>query len=140
MPQLSSTDRLIMAAKNMRDALKILIWRCHSLPSEMTPSQPLQSWRKFSNSNYGRKSNSHPSGCASQGQSTYMPHQIIQSNLSFSHAQPRQRISQKTIHARDITNAPLLPRVVTPITNNNSPPRVPTRSQNLSPHKISQDD
>jgi hypothetical protein len=52
---------------------------------------------------------------------------------------PRQTRSQTTIHARDIINVPLLPRVVTPITRNPSPPRVPTRSRNLSPHNLSQD-
>jgi hypothetical protein len=52
----------------------------------------------------------------------------------------RQTRSQTTIHARDITNAPLLPRVVTPRTRNPSPLRVPTRSRNLSPHTLSQDD
>jgi hypothetical protein len=53
---------------------------------------------------------------------------------------PRQTISQTTIHARDITNTPLLLRVVTPRTLNSSPLRVPTRSQNLSPRNLSQDD
>jgi hypothetical protein len=50
------------------------------------------------------------------------------------------KISQTTIHAQDITNAPLLPRVVTPMTLNPSPPRVPTRSRNLSPRNLSQND
>jgi hypothetical protein len=53
---------------------------------------------------------------------------------------PRQTRSQTTIHARDLTSAPLLPRVVTPVTRNPSPPRVPTRSQNLSPRNLSQAD
>jgi hypothetical protein len=53
---------------------------------------------------------------------------------------PRQTRSQTTIHTQDITNAPLLPRVVTPRTLKPSPPRVPTRSQNLSPRNLSQND
>jgi hypothetical protein len=53
---------------------------------------------------------------------------------------PRQTRSQTTIHARDLTNAPSLPRVVTPMTSQPSPPRVPRRSQNLAPHNLSQDD
>jgi hypothetical protein len=53
---------------------------------------------------------------------------------------PRQRRPQTTIHDRDITNSPLLPRVVTPMTRNPSPPRVPTRSRNLSPRNLSQND
>jgi hypothetical protein len=60
--------------------------------------------------------------------------------LASSMPPPRQTRSQTTIHARDITNAPLLPRVVTPMTRNPSPPRVPTRSRNISPHNLYQDD
>jgi hypothetical protein len=52
----------------------------------------------------------------------------------------RQTRSQTTIHTQDISNAPLPPRVVTPRTLNPSPPRVPTRSQRLSPHNLSQKD
>jgi hypothetical protein len=52
----------------------------------------------------------------------------------------RQTRSQTTIYARDMTNALLLPRVVTPMTSQPSSPRVPRRSQNLSPRNLSQDD
>jgi hypothetical protein len=53
---------------------------------------------------------------------------------------PRQTRSQTTIHAQDITHAPLLLRVVTPMTRNPSPPRVPTGSLNISPRNLSQND
>jgi hypothetical protein len=53
---------------------------------------------------------------------------------------PRQTRSQTTIHAKNITNTPLLPTVVTPMTSQPSPPRVPRRSQNLSPRNFSQDE
>jgi hypothetical protein len=53
---------------------------------------------------------------------------------------PRQKRSQTTIHARDKTNAPLLLRVVTPISSQPSPPRVPRRSQNLARRNLSQYD
>jgi hypothetical protein len=52
----------------------------------------------------------------------------------------RQTRSQTKIPAQDIANAPLPPRVVTPRTLDPSPPRVPTRSQGLSPRNLSQDD
>jgi hypothetical protein len=52
----------------------------------------------------------------------------------------RQTRSQTTIHTQDIFNASLHPRVVTPRTLCPSPPRVPTRSQRLSPRNLSQDD
>jgi hypothetical protein len=52
----------------------------------------------------------------------------------------RQTRSQTTIHTQDISNAPLPPRVVTPRTLHPSPPRVPTRSQRLSPRNLSEND
>jgi hypothetical protein len=45
-----------------------------------------------------------------------------------------------TIHTQDIPNVPLPPRVVTPRTLRQSPTRVPTGSQRLSPRNLSQDD
>jgi hypothetical protein len=51
-----------------------------------------------------------------------------------------QTWSQTITNAKDTTNAPLLPRVVTPMTGRVAPPRVPMCSQNLSPRNLSQDD
>jgi hypothetical protein len=53
---------------------------------------------------------------------------------------PLQTRSQTTIHARDKTNAPLLTRVVTPMSSQPSPLRVPRRSQTLAPRNLSQDE
>jgi hypothetical protein len=52
----------------------------------------------------------------------------------------RHTRSQTTIHTQDIPHVPLPPRVVTPRTLRQSPPRVPTGSQRLTPHNLSQDD
>jgi hypothetical protein len=52
----------------------------------------------------------------------------------------RQTRSQTTIHTQNIPNVPLPPRVVTPRTLRQSPPRVPTDSQRLSPRNLSQYD
>jgi hypothetical protein len=52
----------------------------------------------------------------------------------------RQTRSQTKINTQDIANTPLPPRVVTPRTLNPSLPRVPTRSQRLSPRNLSQND
>jgi hypothetical protein len=51
-----------------------------------------------------------------------------------------QTRSHTTIHTQDFPNVPLPPRVVTPRTLRPSPPRVPPRSQRLSPHNLSPDD
>jgi hypothetical protein len=48
----------------------------------------------------------------------------------------RQTRSQTTIQTQDIPNTPLPPRVVIPRTLNPSPPRVPTRSQRLTPQLV----
>jgi hypothetical protein len=64
------------------------------------------------------------------------PHKILNYPMPIS----RQTRSQTTIHTQDISNVPLPPRVVTPRTLCPSPPRVPTRSQRLSPRNLSQDD
>jgi hypothetical protein len=60
--------------------------------------------------------------------------------MAYPMPQSCQTRSQMIIHAQDTTNAPLLPRVVTPMTSRPPPPRVPMRSQNLSPRNLYQDD
>jgi hypothetical protein len=52
----------------------------------------------------------------------------------------RQTRSQTTIHTPDIPDRPLPPRVVTPRTLHQSPPRVPNGSLELTPRNLSQDD
>jgi hypothetical protein len=140
MPQLSSTDRFIMAAKYMTDALqnphpevpfarvgddtisalaelaaifklKLRQTPHHTLP----PAPPKVTQRPF------LAESSNP---------------ILASHMPL----PRQTRSQTIIHTQDIANAPLPLRVVTPRTLNPSPPRVPTRSQRLSPRNLSQND
>jgi hypothetical protein len=140
MPQLSSTDRLIMAAKDMTDALQnphpevpfasvgddtILaladLAAIFKLKLRQTPSPAHQAVppRVFQ----------HPSLAASSNQ-------ILNSPMPIT----RQTRSQTTIHAQDFPNVPLPPRVVTPRTLHHSPLRVPTRSRRLSPRNLSQDD
>jgi hypothetical protein len=134
-PQLSSTDRLIMAAKDMMDAYKILIRKYHSLASEMTPSRHLLNWLQSSNSNYD-KLNLQRFQLRLQGSNNAHVLPILASPIIL----PQQTRSQTTIHTQDMTDAPLPPRVITPRTLSPSPPRVPTRSQRLSPRNLSQND
>jgi hypothetical protein len=139
MPRLSSTDRLIMAANDMTDALQnphpeapftqvgdytisaltalAEIFKL-KLQKVQTPALPAA-----------------PPKVALRPCLAESSHQMLASPMPL----PRQMRSQTTIYARDITKAPLLPRVVTPVTRTSSPPRVPTRSQNISPRNLSQD-
>jgi hypothetical protein len=131
MPQLSSTDRLLMAANDMTDALKnphpevpfasvgddtiaaiMELAAIFKLKIRQTPS-PAQ----------------RPSVARSSNQIWNLPIPI-----------ERQTRSQTTIHHQDIPNVPLPPRVVTPRTLRQSPQRVPTGSQRLTPRNLYQDD
>jgi hypothetical protein len=139
MQQLSSTDRLLMAAKDMTDALqnthtevpfasvgddtkaaltdlaaifKLKIQQTMSPATEAAPDKIVQ----------------RPSIAPSS-------HQIRNSPMPIE----RQTRSQTTIHTQYIPNVPLPPRVVTPRTLHQSPPRVPTSSQRLTPRNLSQD-
>jgi hypothetical protein len=140
MPQLSSTDRLLMATKDMMDALQnphpevpfarvgddtILaladLAAIFKLKLPQTPSPTPQSVPPtvFQRPCLDESSN-----------------QILTSPMPLS----RQTRSQTIIHTQYIPNAPLPLRVVTPRTLRPSPPRVPTRSQRLSPRNLSQND
>jgi hypothetical protein len=93
-PQLSSTDRLIVAANDMSNAFK--------KPHPEVPFSHIGDQRTF------------PAKSSNPILASHMPPQ-------------RQTRSQTTIHAQDITNTPLLPRVVTPMTSRPAPLRVPMR-------------
>jgi hypothetical protein len=140
MPQLSSTDRLIMVAKDMTDALQ-----------NPHPEVPFARVRDDTISALAElaaifKLKLHqtqpPTLPAAPPKITQRPCLAESSNpiLASPMPLPRQTRSQTTIHTQNITNAPLPPRVVTPRTLNPSLPRVPTRSERLSPCNLSQND
>jgi hypothetical protein len=139
MPRLSSTDRLIMAANDMKDALhnphpdvpftqvgddtisaltalteifKLKLQKVQTPARQVAP--PMVTLRP----------------CLAESS-----HPMLSSPMPL----PRQTRSQTTIYAQNIVSAPLLPRVVTPVTCTSPPPRVPTRKENLSPRNLSQD-
>jgi hypothetical protein len=140
MPQLSSTDRLLVTAKDMPDALQnphpevpftqigddtmsalAELAAISKLKLRQTPAATLPT--------VALKVTQRP--CLAESSTP-----LLASPMPL----PRQTRSQTTIHTQDITNAPLSPRVVTPRTIRPSPPRVPTRSQRLSPRNFSQHD
>jgi hypothetical protein len=140
MTQLSSTDRFLIASKDMTDALqnphpedpfpsvgddtisaladlaaifKLKLRQTPSLAPQAVPPQVSQ----------------HPSLAASSNKLLNSPMPIA-----------RQTRSQMIIHTQDFPNVPLPPRVVTPRTLRPSPPRVPTCSRRLSPCNLYQYD
>jgi hypothetical protein len=140
MPQLLSTDRLLMAARDMTDDLQnpqpdvpftsigddtisaltdlaaIFKLKLQQAPSPETRASPPK---------VVPRPNLIP-----------LPTQILNSPIP----NRRQTRSQTTIHTQGIPNVLLPPRVVTPRSLRQSPPRVPTGSQQLSPRNLSQDD
>jgi hypothetical protein len=137
MPQLSSTDRLIMAANDMSNALK----NTHpEVPFSHIGDDTMAALRTLAEifKNKFQKVQTHglPNVPATAAEHT------IHSNLSrpiFASPVQRQTRSQAILNTKYTTNAILPPRVVAPMTTRPAPPRVPTRSQNLSPRNLSQD-
>jgi hypothetical protein len=140
MPQLSSTDRLLMAAKDMTDAFRnphpavpfasvgydtvkaladlaaIFKLKLQQAPSLEIPALPAK--------------------VVQQPSIIPLPTQISNQPMP----DRRQTRSQRTINTPNIPNRTLPPRVVTPRTPHHSPPRVPTGSRKLSPRNLSQDE
>jgi hypothetical protein len=140
MPQLSSTDRLLMAANDMSNALQ----NTHpEVPFTHVGDDTISALTALAKNFKLKFRKVHspilPAPPAKFTQRTCLA-ESSNPILASPIPPPRQTRSQTTIHARNITNAPLPPRVVTPMTSPPSPPRVPTRSQNLAPRNLSQDD
>jgi hypothetical protein len=138
MPQFSSTDRLIMAANDMSNALKnphTKVPLSHIWDDTITALTTLADIfkNKFQKVQIPR----HPTAPAKVAERTF-PAQSSNPILA-SPMRPQRQTRSQIIHAQDITNTPLLPRVVTPMTSQLAPPRVPRHSQNISPRNLSQD-
>jgi hypothetical protein len=138
-PKLSSTDRLLMAAKDMTYAFRnphpdvpfasvgddtiaaladlaaIFKLKLQQAPSPATQASP-------------PKVGQRPSLAPSETH-------ILNSPMP----NRRQTRSETTIHTQDIPNVPLPPRVVIPRSLRHSPPRVPTCSRRLSSRNLSKD-
>jgi hypothetical protein len=140
MPQLSYTDRLLMAAKDMTDALQ----NPHpEVPFYSVGDDTIAALKDLA-AILKLKLRQAPSPVSQASPANVVPRpsivppttQILNSPIPIK----RQTRSQTTIHTKDIPNLPLPPRVVTPRTLRQSPPRVPTGSNRLSPRNLSQDD
>jgi hypothetical protein len=139
-PKLSSTDRLIMAAKNMTDALQ----NPHpEVPFAHVGDDAISALAELAEIfKLKLRQTPPPTLPAALPKVTQRPCLAESSNplLASPVPLPRQTRSQTTIHTQDIANAPLPLRVVIPRTLRPSPPRVPTRSHRLSPRNLSLND
>jgi hypothetical protein len=140
MPQLSSTDRLLMAAKETTDALQ----NPHpEFPFASVGDDTIAALTDLA-AIFKLKLRQTPSPATQAAPATVVQRQSLapSSNQILNSPMPisRQTRSQTAIHTQDIPNVPLPPRVVTPRTIRQPPPRVPTGSQGLSPRNLSEDD
>jgi hypothetical protein len=140
MPQLSSTDRLLMASKDMTDAFQ----NPHpEVPFASVGDDTVKALTDLA-AIFKLKLQQAPSLATQASPATIIqrpnlipfPPQISTSPMP----DKRQTRSQTTIHTPDIPFMPLAPRVVTPRTLHHSPPRVPNGSLELTPCNLSQDD
>jgi hypothetical protein len=140
MPQLSSTDRLIMAANEMSNAFK----NPHpEVPFSHIEDDTIAALAKlaeiFKNKFQKVQTLGLPNASAKAADHT-IPAELYHPILASPMHQRCQTRSQTTNNAKYTNNAPLLPRVVTPMPSRPAPPRVPMRSQNLSPRNLSHND
>jgi hypothetical protein len=140
MPQLSSTDRLLMAAKDMTGAFQ----NPHpEVPFASVRDDTVKALADLA-AIFNLKLQQAPSLVTQASPATVIqqPSLIPLPTLISNSPMPnrRQTRSQTTIHTPDIPDRPLPPRVVTPRTLRHSPLRVPTGSLQLSPRNLSQDD
>jgi hypothetical protein len=140
MSQLSSTGRLLLAAKDMMDALKnphpevpfaSVGHDTISVLAELVAIFKLKLHQTLS-----------PTPQAGLPPVFQLPCLAASSDQIMNSPMPasRQMRSQTTIHTKSIPKVPLLPRVVTPRALRPSAPRVPTRSRRVSPRNLSQYD
>jgi hypothetical protein len=140
MPQLSSTYRFLMAAKDMTETFQ----NPHpDVPFASVGDDTIAALTDLA-AIFKLKLQQAPSPATQASPAKVVPRPSLISSSTQSLNSPmsnrRQTRSQTTIHTQDIPNVPLPPRLVTPRTLRQSPPRVPTGSQRLSPRSLSQDD
>jgi hypothetical protein len=140
MPQLSSTDRLLMAAKIMTDALQnpqLEVPFTSVGDDTIAALTDLAAIFKLK-----IRQTTSPATQAAPAKIVQRPSLATSSDQIWNSPMPitLQTRSQTTIHTQDIPNVSLPPRVVTPRTLRTSPPRGPTGSQRLTPRNLSQDD
>jgi hypothetical protein len=129
MPQLSSTDRLLMAAKDMTDALQ----NPHpEVPFTSVGDDTIAALTDLA-AIFKLKLQQPPFPATQPSPAKVVPRPSLVPSSNHILTSPipikRQTRSQTTIHTQDIPNVPLPLRMVTPRTLRQSPPRVPTGSQ-----------
>jgi hypothetical protein len=132
-PQLSSTDRLVMAANDMSNALK----NPHpEVPFAQVVDDTISALTKLAEifkNKFQKVQAPGLSNAPAKAAENKRPAVLFEPILNSPMQQQYPTRSQTIINTGDSTTTSLLPRVVTPMTGRAAPPRVPTRSQNFPP-------
>jgi hypothetical protein len=137
MPQLSSTDRLLMAATDTTDALQ----SPHpEVPFSSVGDETVKALADLA-AIFKLKLQQAPSPVTQASPATIIQRPniipVLTQILTSPMPDKRQTRSQTTIHTPDIPDRSLPPRVVTPRSLRHSPPRVPNGSLELTPRNLS---
>jgi hypothetical protein len=131
MPQLSSTDRLLMASKDMTDAFRN---RHPDVPFASVGDDTIEALTHLA-AIFKLKLQQAPPPATRASPARVVPRSSLtpSSTQILNSPTPNRRLtrSHTPIHTQDIPNVPLPPRVVTPRTLRHSPPRAPT-----GPHRL----
>jgi hypothetical protein len=136
MPQMSSTDRILMAFQDMTDSLK---HRHPDVPFATIGDDTISSLatlaeiftKKFNKADV-QNIQSAPQKSAAIKQPAPQAQPIITTSL----IKRNYRTRSQTNASQTLENVQQPPRVVTPATRSATPPRVPTRTRHLSPRNL----
>jgi hypothetical protein len=145
MPQLSPTDRILMAANDMNDALK------HHHPDVTfnrvgdDTKKALATLSAIFKNNYNKPPVPELIDSPIKDAENKSPAVLIQPVLTSpvkhnSQTRSQTEANQVPAHFIESPKSPQLPRMVTPATRSETSPRLPTRARNLSPRNLSQGD
>jgi hypothetical protein len=137
--QLSSTDRLIMAANDMFNALKNTHPEVTFAKVGDDTIEAMTKLAEIFKDKFQKVQTPGLSNAPAKTAENKSPADLSYPILTSPAQQRYQTRSQTIITTEDTTNTPLLPRVVIPMRGRAAPPRVPMRSQNLSRRNLSLD-
>jgi hypothetical protein len=143
MPQISSTDRLLMASHNMTDTLKNLHPYVHFSTIGDDTITALTTLAAIFKNKCNKPSapviiDSPIKSTENKRPVVLIQHVIISPVEQNYQTRSQTEVNQAPAHVSESQNSPRLPRVVIPAASSAKPPRVKARARSLSPRNLSQ--
>jgi hypothetical protein len=139
MPQLSSSDRLIMAVNDTTDALTHFHIDVPFAQVGDDKNTALATLADFFKNKFQKPLAPELVQAPITATENKQPPALVQPILTSTMKHNYQTRSQRPANVNPSQKLPLLPRVVTPVTRHATSPRVPARTHNLSPRNLSRD-